>query len=265
MRAAFIQNNPAFGKKEQNFREIESLSKDLSADLLVLPELFATGYTFQSREEAREAAETAEGETGAFLMELADRIGGAVAAGFAERDGSRLFNSAALVSKEGVLAIYRKIHLFNKETLFFTTGDHPPEVFELSGFRVGIMICFDWIFPETARTLALKGADVIAHPANLVLPWCQNSMVTRCLENRVFAVTANRIGEEVRGEDSFRFTGGSQITGTKGEILKKAATDRTAVGVVEFNQTDAREKNLNPYNNLLLDRRPNLYTLDREK
>jgi len=64
--------------------------------------------------------------------------------------------------------------------------------------RVGMMVCFDWAFPEVARALALKGADLIGHPANLVLTYCQQAMVTRCIENLVFAVTANRYGTEER-------------------------------------------------------------------
>ena len=95
------------------------------------------------------------------------------------------------------------------------------------------MICFDWFFPETARSLALLGADIIAHPANLVLPYCQKAMITRCLENRVFAVTANRIGQEKRGEDDFQFTGASQIISYDGKVLSSAPNDKIFVDFEE--------------------------------
>ena len=96
-----------------------------------------------------------------------------------------------------------------------------------------MMICFDWIFPETARLLALAGADVIAHPSNLVLDWCQTAMVTRCLENNIFSVTANRYGTEKRTGTSLTFTGGSRICAPRGQVLADAAEsgDELRIGV----------------------------------
>jgi predicted amidohydrolase len=82
--------------------------------------------------------------------------------------------------------------------------------------KVGMMICFDWIFPESARTLALKGAQIIAHPSNLVLSYCQQAMFTRAVENRVFTITANRTGTEINGDKELYFTGKSVIVDTKG-------------------------------------------------
>jgi len=99
------------------------------------------------------------------------------------------------------LGTYRKIHLFYKEKLYFAPGENPPKVFNVNGVNIGVMICFDWIFPETARTLSLQGAELIAHPANLVLPYCQNAMITRSIENRVFTATANRVGSELREDE----------------------------------------------------------------
>jgi len=124
------------------------------------------------------------------------------------------------------------------------------------------MICFDWIFPETARTLSLLGADIIAHPANLVLPYCQKAMVTRCLENRVYGITSNRIGEEQRGEDFFKFTGKSQITSYNGEVLSSAPIDEPCISVVDIDINLARSKKLNEFNDVLEDRNPTLYFND---
>ena len=92
-----------------------------------------------------------------------------------------------------------------------------------------MIICFDWIFPEVCRNLALKGAQIMVHPSNLVLPYGQQAMVTRCLENRVYAITANRIGTETRGSDHFVFTGRSQITSVDGTILSSAPEDASNV------------------------------------
>ncbi len=121
------------------------------------------------------------------------------------------------------------------------------------------MICFDWIFPEAARTLTLKGADIICHPANLVLPYCQNAMVTRCLENRVFAITTNRIGSEKRNGSELTFTGASQITGCSGEILHRAQIDEEKACVIEIDAQLARNKNITENNNILTDRRLKMY------
>ncbi|MHA1509961.1 MAG: nitrilase-related carbon-nitrogen hydrolase, partial [Promethearchaeota archaeon] len=145
---------------------------------------------------------------------------------------------------------------------WFSPGNKPLEIYDVKKAKVGIMICFDWFFPETIRSLALLGAEIIAHPANLVLPYCQNAMTTRCLINRVFAVTCNRIGNEVRGEDNFVFTGGSQITSYNGEVLSTAPTDKPHIDFVEIDVTQARDKNLNKYNNIFEDRRTELYSLE---
>ncbi|GAG96559.1 unnamed protein product, partial [marine sediment metagenome] len=119
--------------------------------------------------------------------------------------------------------------------------------------------CFDWFFPETFRSLALLGADIIAHPANLVLPYCQRAMITRCLINRVFAVTSNRIGNEARGEDNFTFTGGSQITSYNGDVLSSAPKDKAHIDFVKIDVEKARDKNLNIFNDVIKDRRTEFY------
>ena len=259
MKIGYIQTNPIFGNKDHNFKEIERLTINLKADLIVLPELFATGYTFISKEEAISLSEDIEGETSQFLMNIANSTGAVVIGGFAEKEGESIYNSAMIVSREEVLGTYRKIHLYYKEKLWFSPGDKSLQIFKVNGVNIGIMICFDWIFPETARSLALLGADIIAHPANLVLPYCQKAMVTRCLENRVYSITANRIGQEIRGDDNFKFTGGSQITSYNGDILSSAPDNEIFLGFVEIDIKKARDKNLNRFNDIFGDRRKNFY------
>ncbi len=262
MKVGYIQTSPIFGEITQNFEQVENLLGNTKADLIVLPELFATGYTFISKEEAESMAENTDGETAKFLMGLAEKTGAVVVGGFIEKDGNQIFNSSMIVSDNEVLGTYRKLHLYYKEKLWFSPGNKPLEIYEVKNTKVGIMICFDWFFPETIRSLALLGADIIAHPANLVLPYCQNAMKTRCLINRVFAVTCNRIGNEVRGEDNFVFTGGSQITSYNGEVLSTAPIDKPHIDFVEIDVTQSRDKNLNKYNNIFEDRRTELYSLE---
>ena len=258
----YVQTDPIFGEKEQNFLQIENLLKDKKADLIVLPELFATGYTFLSKEEAVNLAEGLDGITANFLKKIAKITNAVIVGGFVEKgNNNKIYNSAMLVSKTDLIGVYRKIHLYYKEKLWFSPGDKQIKVYEINNFKVGMMICFDWIFPETARTLALLGADIVAHSANLVLPYCQKAMITRCLENRVFAVTSNRIGQEARGEDNFTFTGGSQIISYNGDILSSAPEDNVYVDFAEIELEKAQDKKLNEFNDLLADRRPDYYSI----
>jgi predicted amidohydrolase len=260
MKIGFAQFDPLFGEVEQNIQKAVQLIEAMDADLVVLPEFFNTGYLFISKQEAAALAEKVpEGKTTAALCGIARKKNMHLVAGLIERDENRLYNAAILVSPEGHVATYRKMHLFNEETLWFTPGDRGFDVYDIGCCRLGIMICFDWIFPESMRLLALKGAEVICHPANLVLPFCQDAMITRCLENRVFAVTANRTGTEQRGGKYFRYTGRSQITGPHANILYQAGEDTEETGMVQIDVNVTRDKRLNPYNDLFRDRRVPFY------
>ncbi len=258
-RIGYIQNSPLFGEKEKNFAQISKLIGNAKADLIVLPELFATGYTFTSKKEVNNLAETRDGETASFLKEISNKTGAVIVAGFIEKENGKNYNSSIMVYKNKVIDTYRKIHLYNKEKLWFSLGNKKLQVYNVNGMRMGMMVCFDWLFPEVSRTLALNHAQIITHPSNLVLPYCQQAMVTRCLENRVFAVTANRIGNEKRGKDNFSFTGKSQITSFDGKILSSAPKDKTFMDVVEIDTTKANNKMINDYNDVLKDRREKFY------
>jgi len=126
--------------------------------------------------------------------------------------------------------------------------------------HIGIMICFDWFFPESMRALALLGAEVIAHPSNLVLPYCPQAMPIRCLENRVFAITANRTGSEGRKEgQSLNFIGQSQVVSPGGEVLVRASGSEEELLTIDVNPQEARNKSLNSFNDIFKDRRPEYY------
>ncbi|MFX1254128.1 MAG: nitrilase-related carbon-nitrogen hydrolase [Promethearchaeota archaeon] len=265
MRIGYVQNDPTFGERETNFQQIQQMLQDVQADLVVLPELFATGYAFLSKEEAEQLGEPAEdGPTSEFLIQIAKQTGAIVVGGFIEKTDSEIYNASLMVSKDGIVGTYRKIHLFYKEKIWFSPGNRPYQVYHFSEWdvNIGMMVCFDWIFPEVVRTLAKLGADIIAHPANLVLPYCQKAMVTRCLSNRVFAVTANRIGGEKRGEDDFQFTGNSQITAYNGEILASAPMDSVSIKFVDIDVKKARNKFVTEYNDVFQDRQTEYYKLD---
>jgi len=264
MKVAYVQMEPAFLDPEKNYSKAEKLIGEAvegGAKLVVLPELFDTGYNFESRDEVAEiAGEIPDGPTTEFLVELAKEKEVFIVAGTAEKDErGNLYNSAVLVGPIGwgYIGKYRKVHLFNREKLFFRPGNLGFHVFNIGVAKVGIMICFDWFFPESARTLALKGAEIIAHPSNLVMPYAPRAMPIRALENRVYTITANRIGEE-RG---LKFIGKSVIASPKAEVLAMGSEDKEEVAVVDVNLELARDKRLNELNDIFRDRRPEYYVL----
>jgi predicted amidohydrolase len=262
MRVGYYQNHPEFGKVAENLDRIAATLDTAEADLLVLPELCASGYQFVSTEEVRELAEAVPGGlTTTRLLEIAKRRQMVIVAGLPERAGTAIYNSAVVVGPQGFIGCYRKTHLFFEETLFFAPGDTGFQVWDIGVAKIGVMICFDWYYPEAARTLALKGAEIICHPSNLVLPHCPDSMPVRCLENRVFAITSNRTGSEARhGKDRLTYIGNSEVVTPRGAILHRAPPDQEALCVVEIDPADARNKSITPYNDLLRDRREALYT-----
>jgi predicted amidohydrolase len=260
VRVGFMQYRVKFGDPEYNRKRARALVKGESFDLLVLPELCFSGYFMPSREEAfRLSSEFDNGPDFDFIHELAERHHAVIVFGFPERAGDKVYNSAAAILPGGSGYRYRKVHLFNLEKFWFDPGDLGFSVFEFNGARIGMMICFDWLFPEAARSLTLKGADIICHPSNLVLHYCQDAMVTRALENGVFIITCNRIGKDKVDEDEISFTGRSQITAPHGEVLRKALADREEVQFVDVDFINARDKSFTPNNDRIADRRPESY------
>ena len=260
MKVGFFQFSPRLGRKEENLERAIGSIRGAKADLLVLPELFNTGYLFENKEELKRSAEfIPDGITFRKMADLAAREKVNLVFGLAEKEGEDCFNSSVLVTPGGGFWVYRKLHLFDREKLWFSPGDRELEVVEIDGAKVGMMICFDWIFPEVARILALKGAQIICHPSNLILPFCQHAMITRCVENGVFAITTNRIGTEERGKIKLTFTGNSQVTDPKGNVLAKADGSQEGVWTVDIDPALARDKRFTPGNDLFADRRTEFY------
>lgn len=262
MKVGFIQFCPKLTQKEYNVNQVLSMMEGADAELIVLPELFNTGYLFRSKDELRELAEEVpEGKTTQTLLSAAENRGIHLVAGIAERSGDKIFNTAILVHPDRRVSTYRKAHLFMDEKALFSAGNTPFKAWKIGGARIGMLICFDWIFPEAARTLSLSGAQIICHPSNLMMPWAQAAMITRAVENRIFIITANRIGKDQRGDKTARFTGLSQIVDPEGTVLCKAKADEPMVGVVEIDTSRADNKNVTEQNNIFQDRRPDLYKL----
>lgn len=271
MKAAYLQFAPEYLDVDGNLQAVESLLRFVEADLIVLPELFTSGYFFRSKEDLAQVAEPVpEGKSVDAMRSWAHSLNATIVAGLAERDGSHFYNSAVVVRPDGTTDTYRKVHLFYEETILFRPGNLGFRVFEEEtstgmSYQLGVMVCFDWYFPEAARTLALKGADVIAHPSNLVLPHCPESMPIRARENHVFTITANRYGREEKNDESLEFIGMSEVCDPMGTVLRRAGESTDAVDVVEFDPHEARDRRINAYNDVLGDRRPETYISSHDK
>ena len=260
MKIALVQNNPVFGEKNNNLKELFDLIRSENADIYILPELAYTGYQFTTKNELEKLADRTDSEIFKKFEQFSKNNDCTVIFGFAEKatDG-KIYNSSAMITPEGEKHIYRKIHLFYKEKLFFAPGNMGFNVHEWRGIRIGLAICFDWYFSESFRTLALKGADLIAHCSNLVMPYCQTVDYARAIENRVFVATVNRIGSEERDGEKLTFTGQSVLVSPKGEYIVRAPEDKQGIFVTEIDPQAARDKQLNKFNNVLEDRRELFY------
>jgi len=267
MKVGFLQFQPILKDVETNIDTISKLIEETkSFDLLVIPELANSGYVFVEKDELAKVSE--EIPSGYFvekLSELAKQKNGYIVCGVCEKSGSKYFNSSVLVGPEGFVAKYRKVHLFDREKLFFEPGDGPFKLYNIKGMNLGILVCWDWIFPEATRSLALQGMDVLAHSTNLVLSFCQTAMITRSIENQIFTITSNRIGIETNGEFSLHFKGHSQVTTPDAKRLVQASTDKEEIHIVEIDIAKARNKWLSDNNHIFNDRRPEMYETLIEK
>jgi predicted amidohydrolase len=255
---AVVQFMPELNKPEENIGRLRPLL-DSARDcrLLILPELANSGYAFNGIEEAAMCSEII-GEGGIFqdfLQEMAVRNNYHIVSGINEREGDNLYNTAVLIGPDGIMGKYRKLHLFMNEKNIFQKGNAGLPVFDLGGFRIGIMICFDYLFPEPWRIMAQKGADLICHPSNLLTENAQRCLPGISLMNRIYIATANRIGTE-RG---IMFNGSSLFTDPYGKITMMASLDKTEILKTEIDTQLSENKMINPINHVFGDRRPEVY------
>lgn len=267
---ACIQMEPVVGDKAGNIARSLELIKEAAgngARLVVLPELCNSGYVFESRNEAFELAEPVpDGPTVRAWSDLARHHDLHLVAGISERAGDALYNSAVLIGPHGYVGAFRKVHLWNEENLYFEPGDVGFLVFRTPLGRIGTFICYDCWFPESFRLCALQGADIVCVPTNWVpIPGQDEKREAManilCMaaahSNSVFIAAADRIGTE-RGQP---FIGQSLIVSYTGwPIAGPASYDREEIIYAEANLADARRKrNWNEYNQVLRDRRSDVY------
>jgi predicted amidohydrolase len=235
------------------------------AQVVVLPELTPSGYVFDSVAEARALAEPADGPTVTEWGKLAAEHDLTIVGGFCELgDLGQVLNSAVVVDGTGTRVVYRKAHLWDAEPDFFTPGTGTPPVVTTPWGRLAVMVCYDLEFPEWVRAAALAGADLLAAPTNWpaepVPPGERPMMVVNvqaaAAANRMFIAAADRCGTE-RGVP---WVGGSVIAGVDGYPLDgPVCADEPRILLADCDLRLAREKANGPRNNVLTDRRPELY------
>ena len=264
---AGVQMDPCLMDKEANLaRMIDSVEQAVAkqSGLVVFPECALTGYCFESLQEALPYAETIPGPSTERLAGVCRKAQVYLVLGMLEKDGDRCFNAAALIGPEGVVGKYRKVHLpFLGVDRFVDSGDLGFEVHQTRLGRIGLNICYDGSFPESARTLALNGADMILLPTNWpkgAEEFAEFLVNARGLENHVFSVAVNRVGRE-RG---FRFIGRSRIVNPSGRTLALASPDGEEIIYAEIDPSAARDKHITRVPgkhqiNRFKDRRPQYY------
>jgi len=245
MRLALLQNDSVPLDTDWQFTALAEVAQHLSgtADLLVTPELFMAGYRIPA-DDMRRLAEPADGPFAQKVARLARETQVAILYGFPERDGAQIYNSVQVFDGTGhQLALYRKLHLpSDAEREVFATGDRIV-TFDLGGFRIAPLICYDVEFPETVRACASANADLVIAPTALRQHWSQIAEMmipVRALENGVFLAYANQAGTEA----DWHYAGLSCICGPDGKVLARAG-DQPAVILAKLDKAEiatARER-----------------------
>lgn len=267
---ACIQFEPIIGAVEENLAAIEARVRTAAAQgarLIVLPELADSGYVFDSSEELAALAQPIpEGRSARKLCALAQELGVYLVAGLAEAANEAFYNAAIFCGPEGYIGTYRKLHLWNRENLFFAKGNLGLPVFDTPLGRIGIAICYDGWFPETFRQLAMQGAEVVCVPTNWV-PMPDQPAEAEAMSNilhkaaahsnGIFIACADRVGTE-RGQP---FIGQSLIIDATGWPLAGPAsrTGEEILYATIMPKAVPQKRKLNAFNDIFGDRRRDVY------
>jgi 5-aminopentanamidase len=269
-RVCVQQLNPVVGDLEGNrLLGLAAICEAIEqrADVIVLPELVTSGYMFESAEEAASAAITPEHEILREWGAAASTYGVIIAGGFAERgDDGRTYNSAAVFDPTGLRAVYRKLHLWDREKLWFAPGQQPPPVIETSVGKLSVIVCYDVEFPELTRLVALAGTQLLLVPTNWPLmdrpdgerPGEVVIAMGTARGNRMAVACADRTGVE-RNQP---WTGCSTIIGADGWVAaEKTGTEALSIGpvIADIDLELALDKRYTELADVFADRRPALY------
>ncbi|OHV81376.1 carbon-nitrogen hydrolase family protein [Ensifer sp. LCM 4579] len=225
MKLAGLQMRSVGGDIAANLARIEGAAAEAAgkgATLMVTPELSITGYGAGAF--IAELAQPADGSIVKQLQRISRATGIAIIAGFAERDGDAVYNSAACIDGDEAPSVYRKSHLYGDyERAVFTPAEPSTLLFEHGAVTCGMLICYDVEFPENVRRLALAGAEAVLVPTALPAGWSgtfitEHMIQTRAFENQVFVAYVNHCGSDAM----FSFAGSSRIASPDGQILTRA-------------------------------------------
>jgi predicted amidohydrolase len=269
IKVAAVQMDPVIMQVEKNLETILDWSRVAAgnkADLVVFPECAISGYVYASREEALPYMITVPGAVTDKLIECATELGIHLVTGLLEIEPENdcCYNTAVLVSPQGLIGKYRKTHLpYLGVDRFVDPGDEPPCVYNTPIGIIGMHICYDCNFPENARIMALLGAEILILPTNW--PGGRGKIAkfvinTRAFENKVHFIAVNRVGIE-RGTS---FIGSSKIVDALGDTVAEAGSDREEIIYAEMDLDDAVQKRIifKPGEfelDFIGDRRPELY------
>ncbi|NYG06779.1 putative amidohydrolase [Phycicoccus badiiscoriae] len=253
---------PRVGEPAHNHQLIlEAIATSGDADLLVLPELSSSGYVFRDAQEARSLALTSTSDAiGEWIGAVPE--GMIVACGYAELgEDDRVYNSAMLFDRSGILANYRKVHLWDQEKRVFQAGQSAAPIVDTEWGRLGLMVCYDLEFPEYTRSAALRGADALVVPTNWPLvPRPDGERPPEVIiaqaaarTNKMPVICCDRSGAE-RGQD---WTEGTTVIDHEGWVAGEA--DESGVARCELDLRAGRDKRVSEHNHLFDDRRPDLY------
>ncbi len=216
--------------KARNLNYIEQ-KIDRKVDLVVLPELFSTGYYFDNFEQLKEAAEDVpNGFTTNRLIEIAQKTNSHIIGAIVEKDGNQYYICAVIVGPSGYIGKHRKRHLTDEESIYYAYGVE-SEIYEINGCKVGVVICLEGWFAESARELMLKGAQIVCHSMLTRQQRTLDIMKTRAIENKVYWVLANSISTESHNQLSITYRGDSRVIDYDGNVLAEARQDEGLIAV----------------------------------
>lgn len=262
--------------REETLKKAESMvrkAKEQGADIILLQELFETPYFCQteSYEHLKIATSVKDNPAINHFKKIAKELKVVLPISFFERCNNTTFNSLVVIDADGtVMDTYRKTHIPDghcyEEKFYFTPGDTGFKVWDTAYGKIGVGICWDQWFPESARIMALMGAEILFYPTAIgtepILPIDSQPHWQRCMQGHAAAniiplVASNRVGTEIQENSSMTFYGSSFIAGPTGEIIKQM--DRTEEGVIvaEFDLDEIRDKRQSW--GVYRDRRPEMY------
>ncbi len=258
-KAGIIQHSVKCGDIEYNkqvvFAKIRQLERQ-NVSLIVLPELWATGFAYKELELLAK-------QTPSLIHQIQEIISKKtiVIGTFAQIYQRKIYNTAFVIAKEGILGEYQKIHLFSplKEDKHFARGWQWQTITSPLG-NLGIMICYDLRFPELARCLTLRGAEILVVPASWPQTRAEHWKVllrARAIENQVFVIGANACG--IQGQ--IKMGGNSVIISPWGEILARANEKETILKTEIDTELIKRAREIIP---CLKERRPEVYHVQRK-